>query len=459
MQRVLNIETVKYINKNVKVCGWVNSRRDHGGIVFLDLRDRSGILQIVVTPTAELAKDIKNEYVLEIEGEIQKRPIKMVNPELATGEIELKAENINILAKAETPPFDLKDLNVSLPVLLDYRPITLRNKKIQAIFKIEEEAINSFRKTMKDLGFAEFQAPTIVPVATEGGAEVFHIDYFNGDAYLAQSPQLYKQILVGVFERIFTITRAYRAEPSVTTRHLTEYISLDAEMGFINSWQDLMDVCETVIRNIFLDLGKSCQKELKLFSATLPKLGEKIPRLKMREAQEIIFKRTQRDNRESPDLEPEDEKEIYEFAKEKYGSELIFISHYPTKKRPFYTFPDPKDPEYNLSFDLLCRGLEIVTGGQRINDYEELVKNIKKRKMKIKDFKFYLQAFKYGMPPEGGFCLGAERMVKQILNLENVREASLFPRDMARIDQRLSVSKKKKSRRRTSSLPGNKLKK
>jgi len=234
MKRIFINQTSKHLGEKVRVCGWVNSRRDHGGIVFLDLRDRSGILQIVVTP--ELAKDIKNEYVLEIEGEIQKRPIKMVNPELETGEIELKAENINILAKAETPPFDLKDLNVSLPVLLDYRPITLRNKKIKAIFKIEEEAINSFRKTMKDLGFAEFQAPTIVPVATEGGAEVFHIDYFNDDAYLAQSPQLYKQILVGVFERVFTITRAYRAEPSVTTRHLTEYISLDAEMGFINSW-------------------------------------------------------------------------------------------------------------------------------------------------------------------------------------------------------------------------------
>ena len=445
MERVLNLETVKYVGKLVRVCGQVNSRRDHGGIVFLDLRDRSGILQIVASP--DLAKEIKEEYVLEIEGEVQKRPIKMINSELETGQIELKAKNIKILAQAHPLPFDLKDLKLSLPVLLDYRPLTLRNKKIKSIFQIEEEVISSFRKAMKNLGFSEFQAPTIVPVATEGGAEVFHVDYFDKDAYLAQSPQLYKQILVGVFERVFTITHAYRAEPSVTTRHITEYISLDAEMGFIKSWEELLDTCEVVIRNIFFEIEKNCQKELKMFGENLPKLNKKIPRLKMREAKEIVFKRTARDTRKEPDLTPDDEKEICEFSKEKYGSELIFITHYPTKKRPFYTFPDPEDPEYTLSFDLLCRGLEIVTGGQRINEYEKLVKNIKKWGNKIKDFRFYLQAFKYGMPPEGGFALGAERIVKQILGLGNIREASLFPRDMERIDQKLSVLQPKTRRK------------
>ena len=449
MQRILNIETVKYLSKKVKVCGWVNSLRHHGGIVFLDLRDRSGILQIVSTP--DLVKDVKEEYVLEIEGKIQKRPIKMVNPELETGEIELRTEKIKILAEAATLPFDLKDLKLSLPVLLDYRPLTLRNKKIKAIFKIQEEVISSFRKTMKDLGFFEFQAPTIVPVATEGGAEVFHVDYYDYDAYLAQSPQLYKQIMLGAFERVFTVTKAYRAEPSVTTRHLTEYISLDTEMGFINSWKELIENCEIIIRNIFSGLEKNCDKELKMFKATIPQLGEKIPCLKMREAQELIFKRTGKDNRKEPDLEPEDEKEICEYAKEKYNSELIFITHYPTKKRPFYTYPDPEDPEYTLSFDLLCRGLEVVTGGQRIHDYKMLLKNIKKWGNKPKDFKFYLQAFKYGMPPEGGFAIGAERLVKQILYLENLREATLFPRDMIRIDQRLSVLQPKKKSKKKSS--------
>ena len=446
MQRVLNTEAPKYIGKKIKVSGWVNSRRDHGGIVFFDLRDRTGILQIVATP--DLAKDTKQEYVLEIEGEVQRRPIKMINPELETGEVELKAQNIKILAKAGPLTLDLKELNVSLPVLLDYRPLTLRNKKINAIFKIEEGVVSGFRKSLRDLGFTEFQAPTIVASATEGGAELFHIDYFDKDAYLAQSPQLYKQILIPVFERVFCVTRAYRAEPSITTRHLTEYISLDAEMGFINSWEELMDVCESVIKNIFSDIEKNYRKELKLLNTEIPQISSKIPCLKMREAQEIIFKRTGTDHRKEMDLQPEDEREICQWAKEKHNSELIFITHYPTKKRPFYTQPDPDDPDYTLSFDLLCRGLEIVTGSQRINDYETLLKNIKKWKLEPKNFKFYLQAFKFGMPPEGGFCAGGERVVKQILGLENVREASLFPRDMIRIDQRLSKvpSRRKKKK-------------
>ncbi|MCX6760884.1 MAG: OB-fold nucleic acid binding domain-containing protein, partial [Candidatus Nealsonbacteria bacterium] len=241
MQRVINREILKNIGEKVKVCGWVNSRRDHGGIVFFDLRDRSGLLQ-VVCPTG-LAEGIKDEYVLEIEGMVQKRPIKMVNPDLETGEAELKAEKIKILAKAESLPFDLRDLNVSLPTLLDYRPLTLRNKKIQAIFKIEEEIVSAFRKSLKDSGFSEFQSPFIVPVATEGGAELFQIDYYGRKAFLAQSPQLYKQIMVGIFERVFTVAKSFRAEPSITTRHLSEYVSLDVEMGFIESWEDLMDAC------------------------------------------------------------------------------------------------------------------------------------------------------------------------------------------------------------------------
>jgi len=444
MQRILNIETVKYLGKKVKVCGWVNTRRDHGKIIFIDLRDRSGILQVVSEPN--LVKGVKEEDVVEIEGEIKERPIKMINPEIETGRIELSARNLQVLSQAESLPFDIKDLKLNLPTLLDYRPLTLRNSQIRAIFKVQEEVLNSFRKTLKDLGFTEFQAPTIVPANAEGGAEVFHIDYYDYDAYLSQSPQLYKQIMVGAFERVFTITHVYRAEPSVTTRHLSEYTSLDVEMGFIDSWQDLMSTCEIITRNIFSDLQKKYQKELKMFNAVVPQLGEKIPRLKMREAQQIIFERTKRDNRKEPDLEPEDEKEICKFAKEKYGSELIFITHYPTKKRPFYTYPDPEDENYTLSFDLLCRGLEVVTGGQRIHQYKKLLENIKKWGNKPKDFSFYLQTFKYGMPPEGGFAFGLERTVKQILGLENLREASVFPRDMERIDQRLSLLQPKKEK-------------
>jgi len=446
MERMLNKESKNNLGKPVRVAGWVNSRRDHGGIVFLDLRDGSGILQIVAKP--DLVSGVREEYALEIEGDIQKRPDKMVNPELETGEIELKAQKVKVLAKADPLPFDLRELNLTLPRLLDYRPLTLRNRKIRAIFKVEEEIISSFRKTLKDQSFSEFESPAIVPATAEGGAEVFHIDYFNHDAYLSQSPQLYKQIMVGAFEKVFTVTHVFRAEPSVTTRHLCEYISLDMEMGFIDSWEDLMDLGDNLIKNIFSAVENNCQKELNLFKASLPKASLKIPRMKMREAQEIIFKRTKRDHRKEIDLDPEDEKEICEYAKEKYGSELIFITHYPTAKRPFYTFPDPKNPEYTLSFDLLCRGLEVVTGGQRINDYKKLTENVKKWGNEVKNFKFYLQSFKYGMPPEGGFALGAERITKQILGLDNIREASLFPRDMIRIDQRLSVLQPKKKEKK-----------
>jgi len=445
MKRILNIETIKYLGENVKVCGWVDSRRDHGKIIFIDLRDRSGILQVVCQP--DLAQKIKEEYALEIEGEVKERPLKMLNPEIETGKVELQAQSVKILAESEALPFDIKELKLTLPTLLDYRPLTLRNQKIKSIFKIQDEIARSFRKTLEELDFTEFQAPTIVPSNAEGGAAIFHIDYYNYDAYLTQSPQLYKQIVLGGFERVFSINHVFRAEPSVTTRHISEYISLDAEMCFIDSWDDLMDTCEIIIKNIFSNLKDGFQKELKLLGATIPESSQKIPRLKMREAQDIIFERTKRDNRKEMDLEPDDEKEICKFAKEKYGSELIFITHYPTKKRPFYTFADPKDPDYTLSFDLLCRGLEITTGGQRINEYDKLIKNIKKWGNSPKDFSFYLQAFKYGMPPEGGFAFGLERVTKQILGLENIREASLFPRDMERIDQRLSRLQPKKKQK------------
>lgn len=440
MKRIFNLETKKYTGKKVRVAGWVNSRRDHGKIVFLDLRDKTGILQVVAKK--EMANNIKEEDVVEIEGIVKERPKAMINPNLETGEIELNSEKIIILAKSHSLPFDLKSLKISLPKLLDFRPLVLRNEKIKAIFKVQRQIIDSFRETCKKLGFFEFEPPVIVASATEGGAELFPIDYYGKKAFLAQSPQLYKQILVSVFERVFSVGKAFRAEPSITTRHLSEYISLDCEMGFIKSWVELIDTCQTIVENIFEDLNENCQKELKLFNVDLPKIKGKIPRLKLREAQEIISKRTKKDKTKEPDLDPEGEREICHYAKEKYDCDLIFITHFPTKKRPFYTFPDPEDPEYTLSFDLLFRGLEIVTGSQRIHDYKLLLKNMRKFGLNPHNFKYYLQAFKYGMPPEGGFCLGGERLTKQILGLENIREASLFPRDMQRVDTRLKKEKK-----------------
>jgi len=453
MKRTLSSQTIKSIEKKVKVSGWIQSVRLHGKIVFVDLRDRGGIMQIVFTPknkdVYDLAQTLKNEWVISVEGIVKKRPEKMINPEIKSGTVELSGEKIEILSKSETPPFELKSLNLSLTNLLDHRPLTLRNKTIKAIFKIKEEMINGFRESLKEMDFSEFQSPVIVPTSTEGGAEIFNLQYFGYNAYLAQSPQFYKQIMVGVNERAFTISHVCRAEPSMTTRHMAEYISLDAEMGFIDSWDDIMVVCEKTIRHIFKKIEKECSEELKLFEEKLPEFNSEFPRIKMREAQEIIFKRTGRDNREKSDLEPQDEKDICEWAKEKHNSDFVFITHYPTSKRPFYSYKDPEDPEYTLSFDLLYKGLEIVTGGRRISDYKELVESIKKQGNNPKDFSFYLQTFKYGMPPGGGFAIGSERLVKQTLGLSSVKEASLFPRDMIRIDQRLSVlhPKKKKNKK------------
>lgn len=442
-QRIFIKEVPECVGEKVRIAGWVNIKRDHGKLVFVDVRDGSAVVQLV--GDKKLA-DLRPQDAIEIIGLVQKRPSNMVNKNILTGEVEIEVQELVILAKAEDLPLDMgqEELAVELPTLLDWRALSLRHPKTRAIFKVQETIISAFREVLKQDGFTEIQVPTIVPSVTEGGAEVFKVKYFNKDAFLAQSPQLYKQIMVGVFERVFTLAHAYRAEPSVTTRHLTEYLGLDAEMGFIESFQDIMDEAEKTVRYIFKKLNEERNEEMKLFKATTPELPVKIPRLKMREAQQIIFERTGRDNRQEPDLEPEDEKEICRYALEKYSSDLIFITHYPTKKRPFYTYPDPKDPEYTCSFDLLGRGLEWVTGGQRINDYQTLLDHVKKWGNKPEDFELYLQAFKFGMPPEGGFCLGAERITMQILGLNNVREASLFPRDMERIDQRLSVLKPKK---------------
>ncbi len=437
-ERTLIKETPEKVGQEVILKGWVNVRRDHGKIIFIDLRDQTGIVQIVFVGLEE-AKEIRPEWVVEIRGLVKERPENLVNPKLPTGKIEVEAKELKILAKAAELPFDTgaAELKVSLPTLLDFRPLSLRHPKVRAIFKVQETIIAAFRESLSKQGFTEIQVPAIVPTATEGGAEVFRIKYFDHEAYLGQSPQLYKQIMVGVFERVFTLAHAFRAEPSVTTRHLTEYLSLDAEMGFIDSFEEIMAVVEKVVREVFEKVGRENEEELKLFSAVLPKLSEKIPKIKMREAQQIIFERTRRDNRKESDLEPEDEREICRYSLEKYGSDLIFITHYPTKKRPFYTYPDPEDPEYTCSFDLLGRGLEWVTGGQRINDYQMLLDHIKKWGNNPKDFEIYLQAFEYGLPPEGGFAIGAERVTMQILGLENIREASLFPRDMERIDIKL----------------------
>lgn len=437
MERILIAKTIDKVGEKIKISGWVATRRDHGKLVFIDVIDRTGLIQVV---GKEELSELKTFYVVEIEGTVQKRPASMVNKKIITGEIEIASNKANILNKAEELPFDMgtEKLNVELPTLLDYRALTLRHPTQKAILKVQEVVIDSFREALKKREFVEFQSPAIIPEVPEGGAQVFEVKYFENKAYLSQSPQLYKQILVGAFERVFSVNKIFRAEPSVTTRHLTEAVSLDAEFGFIDSWLDVVEMAEYTIKYVFDSVRERCKEELKMFDAKLPKISKKIPVIKLREAQEIIYKRTKVDHRKEKDLAPEDEREICKWALEEYESDLIFISHFVTKSKPFYTYPDPENPEFNQGFDLIGRGVEWLSGGRRVDNYEMIVKHAKEWGLDAGKIRIYLDAFKYGMPPEGGFAFGAERITQGILGLKNIREATAFPRDMERVDVKLS---------------------
>ncbi len=441
MERTLIADTVKKVGEKVKIAGSVHVVRAHGKIAFVDISDRSGVLQVV---GGEELAELKPQFFVEIEGTINARPPNMVNDKIITGTVELSAGKVTILSKSEEMPFDMGAdvLNLELPTLLDYRTLALRHPKIKEIFEVQAAIVEGFRKSAEEIGCTEIFVPTISASSTEGGSEVFEVDYYGKKAFMTQSPQLYKQMLIPVFERVYTIAKAYRAEPSVTTRHLSESTQMDCEMGFAN-FNELMDALELVAVSTLKYVAEKKQNILEDYDIPKLQLPAKVPRLTMREAQKIILKRTGVDHTSEKDLDPEDEKEICKWALEEKGSDLVTITHYPTKKRAFYTMPDPDDPEFSLSYDLLFRGLEILSGSQRINDYDKLIKAIRERGMDSKNFEMYLQAFKYGMPPEGGFSFGLERITMKLLNLSNVREASLFPRDMERVDVRLSTIKPK----------------
>jgi nondiscriminating aspartyl-tRNA synthetase len=443
MQRTIISETLNKIDQEVLFKGWVRIIRSHGKLVFLDLRDGSGTVQIVVnqqvSDTAfKVASELQPEFVVEVTGLVKKRPQKAENKELTTGSVEIEATQINVLQKAGTLPFDMggNSLDLQLPTLLDHRALTLRHPSVSSIFKVQAAIGEGFRKAAQGLGCTEVFVPTIVPSATEGGADVFDINYYIHKAYLAQSPQLYKQMLVPVFERVYTLAHAYRAEPSVTTRHLSEIVQMDCEFGF-SDFKTLLDYAETVGTKTLKYVEDQCERELKHFGVEKISFGE-IKRLKLREAQDIIYKETGRDVRREKDLTPQDEIDICKWALKTYKSDFVTITHFPTKSKPFYTLPDPENSEYSLSYDILFKGSEIMSGSQRINDFQQLTSAIKGRGMDLKKFGMYLQAFKYGMPPEGGFSFGLERLTMKLLNLKNVREASLFPRDMERIDEKFS---------------------
>ncbi len=445
MQGRIYIKDLKNnIGEEVVIAGWVDVRRDQGKMVFFDMRDMTGKVQCVAllsrAETIEKAKEIRPEWVLKITGIVNKRPEKNKNAEVLNGDVELEVTGIGVLSEAAPLPFDmsLDGYNLDLTTELDNRALVLRHPKVQAVFKVQETVIDSFREFMKQNMFFEFQAPAITPAVAEGGSEVFQVDYFDKKAFLTQSPQLYKQIVMTAFERVFSVNKVFRAEPSSTTRHLTEIVSLDAEMGFIDSWMDVRDMAEATIRFMLKQVEIKNSEHLKILNATLPVMIDKTPTISLRELQQKIFEKSGRDVRGEKDTSPQDEREICEIIKEETGSDFVFVYGYPTRKKPFYVYPNPEEPEYNEGMDLLCRGVEWLSGGRRVNDYNQLMKHVEIWKMDPSKVKMFLEAFKYGAPPEGGFALGAERITMQILELKNVREASMFPRDMNRIDEKLS---------------------
>jgi len=443
MERTLIKNLSEQVEKEVTINAIVDVARQQGKMAFFDFRDYTGKVQGVVfgkPEVLEVAKELGQEYSVSITGIVNKRPEKMINVEVQNGDIELEITAITILNVAEGLPFDMDD-EFTLDTLFDNRPLTLRRKEDQAVFKVQAEIVRAYGEFLRNEGFTEFQAPKLVGGDAEGGAEVFQVPYFKDKtAYLSSSPQLYKQIMVGVYERVFSFATAFRAEKSATSRHLSEYTSLDMEMGFIKDHTDVMRVETALMRHLVAHLSEHAAEELKTLKMELPSIpeGDMFPHMKLKEAQALILKETGEDKTSEPDLEPEDERWLCEYAKENLGSDFIFITHYPVSKRPFYTYEDEDDLGYTKSFDLLFRGVEITTGGQRVHDLETLKEKIIAKGLKPESFSFYLQAFKYGIPPHGGWGMGLERLTAKFCGVKNVKEATLFPRDINRIDTLLS---------------------
>lgn len=434
MERILAAELVKHLERPVMVRGWMNSFRPLGKLNFLILRDRTGFSQVVV----ENKEDAKKLAALQ-PGSIIQVVGKAVKSSQAGLGVEIVDPQIRIEVPIHLPPpveYYKPEIPSELEFILDHRSIALRNRKLQAIFKIQAELTHAYRIYMHGVVQAvEYFSPNMLGVSSEGGAEFFNVDYFGYTATLAQSSQLYKQIMVGVYERVFALAPFFRAEPSHTPRHISEGKQLEFEMGFFTHWHEVLDVQEGVVKAIIHHLKKSCQKELEILETRLARVDDEIPfpRLSFKEAQEIYFKRTGIDERNEPDLSPAAEKELCKYAFEEKGTDLLFITDWKMEKRPFYAFPNEENPVLTNTFDLLCAGVEITSGGQRRHTYESMLEGIKMKGMDPANFEDYLTVFKYGMPPHGGFGMGLERLTMTLLGLKNIREASLFPSDTKRI--------------------------
>jgi len=434
MTRILANQLHRHLNQPVKVRGWLNNIRAFGKISFLLLRDRTGLIQVLIQDKAMYQRiaHLQPGSILTVHGHATASQqaelgVEIINPDIVV-EVPI----------AEVPVIDYykPELTQDLETILDHRSIALRNRQLQAVFKVQASLAHAYRLFMHDtVGAVEYFAPNMIGASSEGGAEFFTVDYFGYTATLAQSSQLYKQIMVGVNERVFALMPFFRAENSHTPRHLTEGKQFEFEMGFFEHWHEILDIQENCIKFMVAYLHQHCAIELSVLGNTIihAPMEIRFPRLTFAEAQELYYQRTGIDERHEPDLSPAAERELCRYARETHGTDLIFITDWKTVKRPFYAYPMEAYPELTNTFDLLCAGTEITSGGQRRHTYDSMVEGILSKNMDPKNFEDYLSIFKYGMPPHGGFGMGLERLTMTLLGLKNIREASLFPSDPKRI--------------------------
>lgn len=431
MERVWSTDLSAHLGTQVKLAGWLHRLRRLRTTSFLLLRDARGLAQIVVEDPGlvDWLASLPLESVLSVAGLVGAEP-------QAPRGVEVRDPRVTLVSRAAEPPtLDLfrPTLRAQLPTLLDHAALALRHPRQRAFLDISAASMAGFRSTLSAEGFVEIRTPKLVAAATESGANVFAVDYFGRRAFLAQSPQLYKQIMVGVCERVFEVGPVFRAEPHDTPRHLNEYVSLDAEMGFIEDHTTVMSALTRTLQGMVAEVETRASDAIARLGCPLPVVPSAIPAIQFADAQALLTQDTGEDLDGELDLAPAHERWLGDWAHRELGSEFVFVVGYSAAKRPFYTHPDPTRPGFTNGFDLLFRGLELVTGGQRLHRYEDYLAALAARGLDAEFFAGYLEAFRHGMPPHGGFAIGLERWVAQIVGAANVREVALFPRDLHRL--------------------------
>lgn len=419
----------QYVGERVRVHGAVHTKRPMGSeLTFLTLRKRDGVIQCVCGGEIDVS-DVPEESAVIVTGLLRRE-------ERAPGGLEIQAEALEVLSRPAEPmpvPVNKWKLGLNLDTELALRPVVLRNLRRRSVFKLQEGLGRAFREYLSGQGFTEIHTPKIVHAGAEGGSNIFRMEYFTRKAFLGQSPQFYKQMMVGVYEKVFEVAPVFRAEKHSTPRHLNEYTSMDLEMGYIRSFYDIIEMETGYLRYAMELLRREYAADLQRLGVELPDV-ERIPICAFREAKELAAAKYGRPIRDPYDLEPEEEVNIGRYFQEEYGADFVFVTHYPVKKRPFYAMDDPENPRYTLSFDLLFRGMEVTTGGQRIHDYGEQVAKMRSKGMNPEEFQSYLMIHKHGIPPHGGLGIGLERLTMKLCGLDNVRYACLFPRDLSRLE-------------------------